>query len=153
MGRGKRYTEDEKLNLVSVLIANGYKQRKGAMLYTEKKTGVEHRTLAKYYKTVDIDKLEVKIMELKELIQTELQGIFQEMVNKRSNANYQNLVVAAGILIDKYVVLDGGVTNRTENVTKDWKVLVEMARQESLPDKSNDVVYLPDETKINVNIE
>lgn len=129
--RPTRYMENDKLNFVSILIANGYGIRKGALFYTKKITGCDHRTLVRWYKTVNLSLLESRVMELKELIEKELEQIFVEMQNKRDKATYKDLVTGAGILSDKLTVLNGGVNSRDEVIVKDWRQAVLEARNES----------------------
>lgn len=131
---GRRKIDDSgRANIVAFAIAAGYPHRRGSQDYVLKKVSgqkLDYRTLKRWYQNIDLDLLEFKIMELKKLLEIELQEVLEEMNNKRKDASYRDLTVAAGIISDKVILLDGGVTNRSENISGNWKDIVESARNE-----------------------
>lgn len=132
MGR-RKITDDGRANIIAFAILAGYPNRRGSQDYVLKKvTGqkLDYRTLKRWYLTVNLDLIEKKIMELKSLVEIELEEVFKEMGEKRKDASYRDLTVAAGIMSDKLIVLQGGVTNRSETISGNWKDIVESARTE-----------------------
>lgn len=129
----KKYTEDEKLSIVATALALGYPKRKDSTAIIYKVLGVDHRTVIRFSKTIDMEKLEIKIMDLKELIEKELGAVFSEMNEKREKATYKDLSVTAGILLDKAFILNGEATSRTETISGNWKDLVEAAKNTDVP--------------------
>lgn len=132
MGR-RKIDDNGRANIVAFAIASGYPNRRGSQDYVLKKVSgqkLDYRTLKRWYQNVDLDLLEFKIMELKKLLEIELAEVLEEMNNKRKDASYRDLTVAAGIISDKVILLDGGATNRTENISGNWKDIVEAARTE-----------------------
>lgn len=133
----KAYTQEQKASILAFAIASGYPVRKGSIKYTVANTGIckDPRVIGRWYKTVDRDLIEAKVMELKNFVETELTAIFGEMDKKREGASYRDLTTAAGILTDKLIVLEGGVTGRTESISGSWKDMIEAARNENKPDE------------------
>jgi len=52
-------------------------------------------------------------------IETELERILGAMEKVREKADYKSLAIAFGILADKYQLIRGAPTSRTERVTKE----------------------------------
>jgi hypothetical protein len=67
---------------------------------------------------------------LKELLEFELRGIFNELPDARQDADYRELATAAGIFIDKLTLLGGGPTSREE---RDVRITIE--RRDQLHDQ------------------
>lgn len=129
-----KYSKDDRASILAFAIASGYPLKHGSKQYSHKITKVSPITLNKWFSNIDkyigMELLEIKIMDLKHLIETELTNIFGQMENKRESASYRDLTTAAGILSDKLILLQGGVTNRTESISGSWKDIVEAAKLE-----------------------
>ncbi len=52
-------------------------------------------------------------------IETELEKILGRMEKVRDKADYKTLAIAFGILTDKYQLIRGAPTSRTEKITRD----------------------------------
>lgn len=125
-----KYSENDKAKVIAAAISMGYPSRKGSRRYAREALQHDHRTLTSWYKKVDVGLIEKQIMELKDLIDKELTFIFEAMEFKRDTASYKELATSAGILMDKAILLQGGATSRTENISTSWKDLIESARQD-----------------------
>lgn len=109
----KSYTDAERAEALAVLQANG-----GNMLRTSKATGIPRTTLIAWSGDIDrqertADVIERKRFDLADVIERELQAIFQAMATKRADATYRELATAAGILIDKLGMLSGVAPDMT----------------------------------------
>lgn len=125
----KKYSERQKAKLMAYAISTGFPNRRGSKLHASIICGIDRKTVKKWYKQVDIELLEFEIMKLKELLDKELTQVFTEMETKRKDSSYRDLTVALGIISDKLILLEGGATSRTENITG-WKEAIEAARNE-----------------------
>lgn len=105
-----RYTDADRAAALAVLQANG-----GNVARTARETGVPRITLLGWARDVDrqsrtADVIERKRFDLAEVVERELESIFQAMETKRADASYRELATAAGILIDKLRLLTGNAT-------------------------------------------
>ncbi len=100
------YTDAERAAALAVLQANG-----GNMLRTSKATGIPRTTLITWAGDVErqarMPEVERARFDLADVIERELQAIFQAMATKRADATYRELATAAGILTDKLHLLRG----------------------------------------------
>jgi hypothetical protein len=82
------------------------------------KVGVPKRTLRNWLdgtrNRFDLESIEEVGAELKTLATKELFNVFDEMDLAREDANYRDLVIGAGILIDKIQLLSGNATQNTQ---------------------------------------
>lgn len=103
------YTDAERAAALAVLQANG-----GNMLRTSKATGIPRTTLITWAGDVErqarMPEVERARFDLADVIERELQAIFQAMATKRADATYRELATAAGILTDKLWLLTGKAT-------------------------------------------
>lgn len=118
MPKAPRYTDEQRAEAVALLQAAGYPNEKGALTKTANQLGIPARTISRWFngennpppdKTVT-----EKTFDLREAIRGELQAVLEAMPDKRENANYRDLVTAAGILTDKLTRLDGNATEIVE---------------------------------------
>jgi hypothetical protein len=129
-----RYSDEFRASAVVMLEANGYPDKKGVMHHISKQLQVPRRTLRRWYHRSfepPADNLVTQKKEtLKELLEFELRGIFNELPDARQDADYRELATAAGIFIDKLTLLGGGPTSREE---RDVRITIE--RRDQLHDQ------------------
>ena len=105
----KSYTDAERANALAVLQSND-----GNVLRTSKATGIPRTTLITWSGDVErqtrMPEVERARFDLADVIERELQNIFEAMATKRADASYRELATAAGILIDKLRLLTGKAT-------------------------------------------
>lgn len=133
MGR-RKIDDNGRANIIAFAILAGYPNRRGSTDYVLKKISgqtMDYRTLRRWYLNIDLDLVEQKIMDLKKLLEVELDAVFEEMSKKRSEASYRDLATTMGIMSDKIILLQGGATNRTETISGNWRDVVEAAREEN----------------------
>lgn len=129
MGR-KTYTDKARANAVLMLEAAGYKGDRetntpGALARVSKHLGIPVPTLSRWFRQVNnpppTELVTEKRLDLLELIEGELQAIFQEMPTARPDADYRTLGTVAGILADKRQLLSGGATqNQDIHIRFNW---------------------------------
>lgn len=108
----QRYSDEERAAGLAALEANGGNIRK-----TARETGIPKSTLIAWRDSTPSPPDEIRTQkrtELKDLIRSELDGIFAEMGVKRESASYKDLATAAGILLDKDALLNGDATSRVD---------------------------------------
>lgn len=128
-----RINADFRSMMVVSLIASGYPYRRNALQTAQNATKVQHRHLKKWFLDTDFycedNLIEKYIMDLKTLIETELEYVFEDFHKKRDAATYRELGTVGGILMDKYMNLSG-MPNATISIV-DWRKVVEDARKEN----------------------
>lgn len=119
-----RYSEDFRAGAIVTLEAAGYPDQKGALMRVARDTGVPHTTLRRWFLRLSNPPpngtVHEKKLELVELLDKELDGIFGELPDARLDASYRDLATAAGIFIDKKQLLEGGPTERLELTMAQW---------------------------------
>ena len=87
MAKRKRYTDEFRANIVLMLEAAGYPNKKGALMEVSNASGVPHPTISRWARNVQNpppDKLvHEKKVELKDLLEAELRAIYEEMPTAR----------------------------------------------------------------------
>lgn len=119
-GRGNRrqYTDSDKAAALVALEANG-----GNVKLTARQLGLPRQTLALWAQnkhiSADVPNIQhQKRDELLTLFMDEIQAALDLMASKRHEASYRDLVRAVGIFTDKYQLLSGAATDRSErNIT------------------------------------
>ncbi len=114
------YTDSFREDALLILEASGYPDKKGAVDKAAKATGVSVRTLRRWWVERDQARVPANVAsekrnDLREMIESELAGIFGDMPGARYDANYRELATAAGILIDKLQIITGNPTEITQN--------------------------------------
>lgn len=131
--RKSGYSQNQRATYVAFLLSAGYPFRRGAIRYTQDKTGIHNSHLKRWFmdveKYIGYDNLKSEIMKLEELLETEIEAIFTELKAKRENATFKDLGIINGIFIDKLVALQGGVSSRTETIINSWQDIVEQAKK------------------------
>jgi hypothetical protein len=97
--------------------AEGYPKNKGAIARVAAHLNMQERTLRRWVKGESNPPpdtaVNVKRIDLQRAINNELAAIFAEMGKARADASYKDLTTAAGILIDKKLLLSGEPTANT----------------------------------------
>ena len=135
----KKYTPDERANFVAYLLLNGYPNKPGSLRFTQRKTGVDKGQLRRWLDFPDkwcgsFENIEEKMNNLGVIIDKELEEIFEQMKGKREGATYSQLATAAGILLDKMLVLQNKPTSINENRgVVDWMSAIKADRDKYNP--------------------
>lgn len=128
-----RYTDDMRASLVALLISEGWPNKKGALTRVASYGNVPVTTLRRWATRAQnpppTEMVTEKKLDLVAAITDELVAIFGELPSARPDADYRELMTAAGILIDKLQLLTGGATDRTEHIMT-WRDAVQAAREE-----------------------
>jgi hypothetical protein len=118
MGRTK-YTDAFIAQVMASLIAAGYPGKRGALQSVAHANGVPYQTVARWFNKQANpipDELVVDAVDdLSAAIKRELDGVLVAMGERRSEASYRDLTIAAGILVDKAQLLDGHATERIDS--------------------------------------
>ncbi len=121
MAKRKRYDDEFRASAVLFLQAAGYPDKKGALARTSTHLSVPGRTLSRWFNKEQNpppdQMVSKKKLDLVKVIRNELSSIFDGMEGARDEASYRDLSWAAGVLIDKVLLLQGDPTSRIE--TKD----------------------------------
>lgn len=126
----KKYQDEERAALVAFLIANGYPNRMGSLRYTQRVTGVDKGQLKRWF--LNQDKwcggevlVELKMIELKDLLEKHVQANFEEMDKKRDQASFKELAWSGAVMIDKILALEGKASHISESRrSQTWKDIV-----------------------------
>lgn len=106
-----RYTDERRAEIVAMMIAEGWPDKKGAAYRVAQATGLHQQTITNWAKQAHNPPpqkvLNEKKESLKELFEKELRAIMSDMPGKRKDADYRTLATAAGILSDKVLRLEG----------------------------------------------
>jgi hypothetical protein len=134
----KKYTEQQRASITAFAISCGYPNRHGSVSYVQKLTKVGNNQIHNWYKEQDKfcggkEVVKAKMIELEELLEQELSGVFKEMLNKRENASYKDLIVGVGVMTDKLLALRGKASNITENRVSTWQEIVNAEKQKYNP--------------------
>ena len=114
----RRYDDKFRANAVIMLQAAGYPDKKGSLQRVANHLSVPSSTLHGWVNgnsnpppsDVQIEKKEDVIAA----IQNELARLFPELDKARQDATYRELMVAMGIMVDKWLLLAGEPTERKE---------------------------------------
>ena len=113
----RRYDDEFRAGAVVMLEAAGYPDKKGSLSQVASHLGMPISTLSLWYRRkrnpAPTEMQNEKRMSLAEMLQRELDAIFEEMPNARPDASFRDLGTVAGILIDKRQLLTGQPTDRT----------------------------------------
>lgn len=117
MGRKRRRYDDKfRANAVLILEAAGYPDRKGALAHAATSLGMPPSTLqgwANGHRNPPPTDLRCeKKADVIEFIKKEIPQIFRELGDARQDANYRELMVGFGIIMDKWLLLSGDATER-----------------------------------------
>lgn len=119
MKRRRRYTDQQRADLVVMLISEGYPDKKGALQkvadYAKMPAPTLHRWFHEKNNPAPSELVNEKAFDLRAAIQQELAGIFATMPSARKDAEYGDLSRAAGILTDKMLLLDGKATEHVKH--------------------------------------
>lgn len=134
----KKYTEEQRASITAFAISCGFPDRYGSVSYVQKLTKVGNGQIHRWYNEQERfcggkEVVKTKMIELEELLETELAGIFKGMQEKRENASYKELVIGGGIFIDKLLALRGKASNITENRVSTWEEIVRAEKQKYNP--------------------
>lgn len=103
------YTDAFRATVVAALIAEGYPDRAGALTKVSKAFGLHARTLQRWANGENNAPPDNIVIEKKgdmaDLIESEIYAVLGVMPRKRSDANYSQLTIALGVLIDKMRLL------------------------------------------------
>ena len=119
MGRKRRRYDDKfRTNAVLILEAAGYPDRKGALAHAARALGMPESTLhgwanGKNNPAPSELRCEKKA-DVIEFIKQEIPQIFRELGDARQDANYRELMIGFGIIMDKWLLLSGDPTERRE---------------------------------------
>jgi transposase-like protein len=114
VAKRKRYDDKFRASAVVILEAAGYPEVKGALVRVANNLGVPHATLSRWINQkrnpAPPELVQEKKVDLKELLEKEINGILGDMPSARVDASYRDLGVVAGILFDKLQLLKGKPT-------------------------------------------
>lgn len=137
----RRYDDKFRASAVVMLEAAGYPNKKGALDQVAKRLGVPHPTLHRWMNEKNnpapFELVQEKRVELKDLLQAEIEAALGEMPSARIEASYRDLGTVLGILIDKKQLLEGKPTDRLDvnvnsvsdsDITREFTDLLNTAR-------------------------
>lgn len=110
----RHYSDEEIAAALAYLDANGRNYAR-----TARETKVPRSTLQSWDKGRNVNPVPAELrhekrLDLRSILQDELIAVFAAMPDKRGEADYKTLATAAGILADKFILLEGGVTSRVD---------------------------------------
>jgi transposase-like protein len=112
----RRYTDEERADLMVMLQSQGYPDKLGALKKVAEYAGIQPNVLRRWWQAKQNpppNKLVTrKKIDLREAIDKELGEIFVGMKTKREDASYRDLGTVAGILFDKKQLIDNKPTER-----------------------------------------
>ena len=119
MGRKRRRYDDKfRTNAVLMLEAAGYPAQKGALARVAANLRMPPTTLAGWANghrnPPPTDLRCEKKADVIEFIKQEIPQIFRELGDARQDANYRELMIGFGIIMDKWLLLSGDPTERRE---------------------------------------
>lgn len=110
MTKRRRYTDEFRAKAVATAIAEGYPQKKGALSQAARQLGIKHQLLRNWVigsqNPPPQEMLHEKRVELRDLLQAEMESIMESMQMKRATASYNALGLVFGILFDKARLMD-----------------------------------------------
>lgn len=132
--RRREYSDDDRATGIALLQANS-----GNLSRTAKQLGVPRKTLAGWA-TVAQDENQpapVELLALRQQKKALLAGSFRDLAaeiagvlrTKLGSMSGRDLAIALGILTDKWQLLEGGPTQRTESYTPDPQLMKELYRR------------------------
>ena len=118
--RKPRYDDKFRASAVVMLEAAGYPERRGALTQVARHLGMHRETLRRWHTAQrnppPREVVTEKAGDLAALLRQEAEAIFGEMDDARQDAQYRDLAVALGIVIDKLQLLEGKPTERREYI-------------------------------------
>lgn len=112
----RRYTDQQRADLVVMLLSEGYPDKKGALQKVADYSKVPAATLHRWFREKNNPPpsklVSEKAFDLKQALQEELQAILDTMPEAREEASYGDLSRALGIVTDKLLLLDKQPTER-----------------------------------------
>ena len=118
MKKRKRYTDEFRASAVVMLEAAGYPNTKGALTRTAKRLGVAHSVLGSWYRAdrnpPPSDLKREKRKDLADMFRDLTYDLLEAAPDAIQDASLRDIIVSAGITVDKLQLLTGGATDRTE---------------------------------------
>lgn len=119
MAKRRRYTDEERANIVLMLEAAGYPDKPGALTAVANRVGIQARTISRWFKAEQnaapselVNKKRFDLVaELTELLGLSIVAAKQEV----GDADFRELATAIGILVDKLQLLSGKPTGIQES--------------------------------------
>jgi transposase-like protein len=112
----RRYSDQQRADLVVMLMSEGYPEKKGALQKVSAYAHVPSSTLHRWFREKNnpppAKLVSEKAFDLKEALQAELQAVLSTMPDAREEATYGDLSRALGIITDKLLLLDKQPTER-----------------------------------------
>lgn len=103
------YSDEQRAEVCALLKAAGYPKSKGSLTAVAERVGIPARTISRWFNGENNpppdNVVTEKAFDLFDAIESELTAIFKQMQTVRSEANYRELATAAGILLDKMILL------------------------------------------------
>lgn len=130
-----RYTDEFRASAVLMLEAAGYPDTKGALEKVSGHISVPGSTLHRWFHAKQnpppSELVSEKKIDLVASIKTELAHIFDEFGNTRKDAEYRELAVAFGILVDKMQLLSNKPTGivRVVQLMQEGKIAPETVKE------------------------
>jgi len=119
------YTEAFKVKAVARLYAEGYPDKSGALRKVADDLDVTHPTLARWAKggksAPSSETIRDAVFAMEAVLEAEIEKILEQMDAVREKADYRALAIALGIIFDKYQLLRGAPTSRSERVLHDMR--------------------------------
>lgn len=119
------YSEAFKAKAVARLYSEGYPDKSGALRKIADELDVTHPTLARWAKggkaAPDTEVIRQAVFAMEAVLEAEIEKILEQMDKVREKADYRALAIALGIIFDKYQLLRGAPTSRSERVLHDMR--------------------------------
>lgn len=116
MSQRRRYTDEQRATLISMLISEGYPGQMGALQKVASYAGVHSNVLRRWYHNkqnpAPAALIDDKVFDFKQALDDELKAIFAELHKKRSDATHESLVIAIDKLGSKKLLLENRPTER-----------------------------------------
>lgn len=116
MSKRRRYSDKFRASAVVMLEAAGYPDRKGALMEVADHLHVPAMTISRWFKAANNppphELVTEKRLDLRGMLETELNAIFNHMATSREEASYRDVGTVAGIILDKLFILNNQPTER-----------------------------------------
>lgn len=116
MSQRRRYTDEQRATLISMLISEGYPGQMGALQKVASYAGVHSNVLRRWYHNkqnpAPAALIDAEVFDYLAAIDHELKAIFAEMKKRRAEADYHVLDRAADRLGSKKLLLENRPTER-----------------------------------------
>lgn len=111
-----RYSDDFRASAILMLRANGYPERRGALMETANHLGISHQLLGRWFRHESNPPpqkiVQIKMTDIVEMLRLEVARAIQALPEALPDADYLDIGKVMGIMIDKLQLLSGEATER-----------------------------------------